>query len=103
MKAKEAEAHEIAQHYDLVVQSEKAVLDVLPELLNPFAWASGVLELLGTDILKDKVEDHYKDLLTKNKELTTHLDKVIVALNKFGRQETKTEREHIEKLVRTQR
>lgn len=98
-KAKE-EAHEIAQHYDLVVQSEKAVLDILPELLNPFAWASGVLELLGTDMLKDKVEDHYKELLTKNKELSTHLDKVIVALNKFGREETKTEREHIEKLVK---
>jgi hypothetical protein len=95
----DAEAHEIAQHYDLVVQSEKAVMDILPELLSPFAWASGVLELLGTDMLKDKVEGHYKELLAKNKVLTTQLDKVIVALHKFGREETQTEREHLEKLV----
>ena len=30
-------AQGIAKHYDLVVQSEKAVMDILPTLLNPFA------------------------------------------------------------------
>jgi len=95
----DTKAQEIANHYDLVVQSEKAVMDILPELLNPFAWVSGVLELLGTDMLKDKVKDHYKELLTKNQELSKHLDEVVVALHEFGRDEMRTESERIKKLV----
>jgi len=95
----DTKAQEIANHYDLVVQSEKAVMDILPELLNPFAWVSGVLELLGTDMLKDKVKDHYKELLTKNQELSKHLDEVVVASHEFGRDEMRTESERIKKLV----
>jgi hypothetical protein len=95
----DTKAQEIANHYDLVVQSEKAVMDILPGLLNPFAWVSGVLELLGTDMLKDKVKDHYKELLTKNQELSKHLDEVVVALHEFGRDEMRTESERIKKLV----